>query len=187
MDNERNRVCPVRFADPLNSRIRRWLQDPQKILSPFVRTGMTVLDIGCGPGFFSIELAKLVGRTGRVVSADLQDGMLQKLRSKIRGTELEERIHLVKCEATKVNVSVKIDFGLACWMVHEVPDKKVFFEELKTLSKKKAQILLVEPTWFHVSRKEFEATTALAEDAGFAVNRGPRLALCWSAVLGNAS
>jgi len=148
---------------------------------------MTVLDIGCGPGFFSIELARMVGAAGRVIAADLQDGMLQKLRAKIRGTELEERILLVKCERGTINVSTKIDFGLAFWMVHEVPDKRSFFEQLKIIVNEKARVLIVEPKLFHVSRKEFDATTALAERAGFAVGRGPRLLLCWSAVLGNAS
>lgn len=187
MENDRNRVCPVGLASPLASKIRRLLQDPQKILSPFVREGMTVLDIGCGPGFFSIELAKMVGRTGRVVSADLQDGMLQKLRSKARGTELEERIHLVKCEKDKINVSEKIDFGLAFWMVHEVPNKESFFSQLKAILNEKARILLVEPKLFHVSRTEFEATTTIAAHAGFAVSEAPRLPLCWSAILENAA
>jgi ubiquinone/menaquinone biosynthesis C-methylase UbiE len=187
MDNARNRVCPVGLANSLDGKIRRWLQDPQKILSPFVREGMTVLDLGCGPGFFSIELARMVGRNGRVVSADLQDGMLKKLSTRIRGTELEERIHLVKCERDKINVSEKIDFGLAFWMVHEVPNKESLFKELKAILNEKAQILMVEPKLFHVSRKRFEATTTLAEHAGFVVSRGPRLLLCWSAVLGNVS
>jgi ubiquinone/menaquinone biosynthesis C-methylase UbiE len=187
MDNQRSRVCPVGLASSLESNIRRWLQDPQKILSPFVERGMTVLDIGCGPGFFSIDMAKMVGSTGTVVSADLQDGMLHKLSTKIRGTELEGRIHLVKCERDKINVSEKIDFGLAFWMVHEVPDKESFFRQLKAVLNNKAKILLVEPKLFHVSRKEFEATTSLAEHAGFVVSRGPQLLLCWSAVLGNAT
>jgi ubiquinone/menaquinone biosynthesis C-methylase UbiE len=187
MDHERNRVCPVGLGSSLDSKVRRWLQDPQKILSPFVREGMTVLDIGCGTGFFSTELARMVGPTGRVVSADLQDGMLQKLRTKIRGTEMEERIHLVKSESDKINVSEKIDFGLAFWMVHEVPNQGSFFTQLKAISNKQARILMVEPKLFHVSRKAFEATTALAEHAGFVVSRGPRLLLSWSAVLGNAS
>ena len=95
---------------------------------------MTVLDVGCGPGFFSIELARMVGRTGRVFSADLQDGMLQKLGRKVRGTELEDRINLVRCEGDKINVSEEIDFGLAFWMVHEVPDKESFFRQLKAIS-----------------------------------------------------
>jgi ubiquinone/menaquinone biosynthesis C-methylase UbiE len=148
---------------------------------------MTVLDIGCGPGFFSIELARMVGRTGRAVSADLQDVMLQKLGTKIRGTELEERIHLAKCERDKINVSEKIDLGLAFWMVHEVPNKESFFKELRAILNEKAQILMVEPKLFHVSRKEFEATTTLAWHDGFVAGRGPRWSLCWSAVLGNAS
>ena len=88
MNKERNRVCPVELANSLDGRIRKWLQDPRKILSPYVDEGMTVLDIGCGPGFFSVEMAKMVGRNGKVGSADLQDGMLQKLSNKIRGTEV---------------------------------------------------------------------------------------------------
>jgi ubiquinone/menaquinone biosynthesis C-methylase UbiE len=185
MANERNRVCPVELAGSLDSRLRRWLQDPRKLLSPFVREGMTVLDVGCGPGFFSIELARLVGKAGRVIAADLQDGMLRKLSGKIRGTELEARMHLVKCERDRLNVSDQIDFGLAFWMVHEVPDKASFFRELKGISNEKTRILVVEPKLFHVSRKAFGATTALAEQAGFVAGPGPRVLMSWSAVLEN--
>jgi hypothetical protein len=49
MENDRNRVCPVELASSLDSKIRRWLQNPYKIVSPFVKEGMTVLDLGCGP------------------------------------------------------------------------------------------------------------------------------------------
>ena len=81
MPDERNRICPVELAGSLDGKIRRWLQNPQRILAPFVKEGMTVLDVGCGPGFFSVELAKLVGRTGKVISVDLQQGMLDMLRN----------------------------------------------------------------------------------------------------------
>jgi ubiquinone/menaquinone biosynthesis C-methylase UbiE len=180
-------MCPVERANLLDGRIRRWLQDPRKILSPYVREGMTVLDIGCGPGFFSIELARMVGDTGRVVSADLQDGMLQKLRTKIRGSELEARIHLVKCESDRLNISEKIDFALAFWMVHEVSDRKSFFAGLKAVLNERARILVVEPKLFHVSRRDFAVTIALAEQAGFVASQGPRLLLSWSAVLGKSA
>lgn len=84
----KTRVCPVEMAGSLDNRIRRWVQDPQKILAPYIAEGMTVLDLGCGPGFFSIDMAQMVGKSGRVIAADLQEGMLQKLRDKIQGTEL---------------------------------------------------------------------------------------------------
>jgi len=101
---EKNRVCPVTLARFLDNRIRRWLQDPRKILRPYIKEGMTVLDVGCGPGFFSIELARMVGKSGRVIASDLQEGMLRKLRDKIRGTELEERITLHRCEKNKLGL-----------------------------------------------------------------------------------
>ncbi len=187
MTEERNRVCPVERAGILDNRLRRWLQDPRKILAPFVRPGMTVLDVGCGPGFFSLEMARMVGPTGKVISVDLQDGMLQKLSARIRGTELEDRIRLVKCSEARIDVPEKVDFGLAFYMVHEVPDKASFFEQLRGALNEKAQILMVEPKWFHVSRKDFYATMALAKRAGLLAVPGPPVLLSWSAILQNAS
>ncbi len=186
MDNERNRVCPVELGNSLDSKLRKRLQNPRRILSPYIKEGMTALDIGCGPGFFSIELAKMVGRGGRVFSADLQDGMLEKLRNKTRGTELEERITLVKCGKDEINVSEKIDFALAFYMVHEVPNKESFFKQLKSVLNENGQILIVEPKLFHVSKKDFEVTTQFAETVGFTINPGPRLLLSWTAILRHA-
>jgi ubiquinone/menaquinone biosynthesis C-methylase UbiE len=186
MNSERNRVCPVELANSLDSRIRGWLQNPQKILAPYVKEGMTVLDVGCGPGFFSVEMAKMVGKSGKVVSADVQEGMLQKLGSKIHGTELEGRITLVKCDKDKVNVSDRVDFILAFYMVHEVPDKASFFKELKTILKETGQLLLIEPKLFHVSKEEFRTTTTLAEKNGFRLYPGPKLPFSWSSILKNA-
>lgn len=183
MCNGRNRVCPVELANSLDSKIRRWLQNPRKILSPYIREGMTVLDIGCGPGFFSIELAQMVGKSGQVIAADLQEGMLQKLSSRIKGTGLEERIKLEKCEKDKINISEEVDFILAFYMVHEVPDKNSFFKELSNILKERGQVLIVEPKLFHVSRKEFELTIAQAENNGFQTYPCPQLPFSWSAIL----
>ncbi len=183
MNPDRDRVCPVEFAGSLDNRIRRWLQNPQRILAPFVRAGMMALDIGCGPGFFSIAMAELVGPEGRVIGADLQDGMLAKLRDKIAGTELESRISLVHCEPGNINVVDHVDFILAFYMVHEVPDRDSFFAQLKPVLKREGTILIVEPKFFHVSRKEFARTLAIAEHHGFAVFGGPRLLSSWSALL----
>ena len=185
MDNERNRVCPVERAHSLDNTLRRWLQNPQKILAPYMKEGMTVLDVGCGPGFFSMEIAKMVGRRGKVISADLQEGMLQKLRDKIKGTEFEERMKLVHCDKDKINVQERVDFILAFYMVHEIIDKNSFFKELKNILNEKGQFLIVEPKLFHVSQKEFEGTIKLAENNGFSIFEGPKLLFSWSAILKN--
>jgi ubiquinone/menaquinone biosynthesis C-methylase UbiE len=67
MKNDENPfVCPSRFAGSLDNSFRRWLQNPQKILKPYIKEGMTVLDLGCGPGVFTLELASLVHESGKV-------------------------------------------------------------------------------------------------------------------------
>lgn len=183
MNNNRNRVCPVELASSLDNKFRRWLQNPRTILELFVHEGMTVLDIGCGPGFFSVEMAILAGETGHVLSADLQEGMLAKLRQKIKGTNLEPRVTTILCQPDNINVSEKVDFILAFYMVHEVPDKAAFFNQLRVIMNKNGKFLIVEPKLFHVSRKDFESTLAIAKNAGFTINQGPKLLLSWSAVL----
>ena len=135
---------------------------------------MTVLDLGCGPGFFTVDMARMVGETGRVIASDLQDGMLQKLKNKIRGTELEGRITLHRCEKNEIDLSESVDFVLAFYMVHEVPDKERFFREIASILKPDGRLLLVEPP-FHVSRKAFEATVETAQKAGFLLVERPKV------------
>lgn len=182
MDSRKNRVCPVARAGALDNRFRRWLQDPWKILSPYIKEGMTVLDFGCGPGFFTIDIAQMVGNSGRVIAADLQEGMLQKLRGKIHGTELENRITLHKCEENKIGVSENVDFVLAFYMVHEVPDQGKFFNEIKTILKPNGQVLIVEPP-FHVSKTAFEEMIKKARDAGFTEIERPKVLLSKAVML----
>lgn len=182
MSDRKNRVCPVERAGSLDNKIRRWLQNPQKILRPYIEEGMTVLDLGCGPGFFSIDMAQMVGKSGRVIAVDLQEGMLQKLRGKIHGTELGERITLHKCEENKIGVSENVDFILAFYMVHEVPNQEEFFNEIKTILKPNGQVFIIEPP-FRVSKTAFEETIRKARDAGFTDVERPKVLLSKAVIL----
>ncbi len=182
MSDRNNRVCPVERVGRLDSRIRRWLQNPQKILRPYIKEGLTVLDVGRGPGFFSIDMAKMVGKSGRVIAADLQEDMLQKVRDKIKGTELEARITLHKCEKDKIGLSEHVDFVLLFYMVHEVPNQTQFFNELGTILKPNGQILIVEPP-FHVSKSAFEETIRKARNVGFTDAKGPNVLFSKTVIL----
>jgi ubiquinone/menaquinone biosynthesis C-methylase UbiE len=182
MCNRNNRVCPVERAGSLDNKIRRWIQDPRKILGPYIENGMTVLDIGCGPGFFTIDLAEMVGKSGRVIASVLQEGMLQKIRDKIKGTELEERIILHKCEENRIGVSESFDFILSFYMLHEVPKAEVFFDEIRALLKPNGKILIVEPP-FHVSKTAFEEALKKAGSAGLRVVERPKVFLSKTVIL----
>lgn len=169
-------VCPVGLAGGLDNPIRRLLQNPRKIVAPYVRPGMTVLDLGCGPGFFSIEIAKLLAGEGKVIAADLQEGMLAKVRGKIRGTALEAVLQTHRCGADRIGLDERVDFALAFYMVHEVRDHDALFRELKTILNPKGRLLIIEPK-FHVTGKAFDAMEARLIGAGFAVIARPALAM----------
>ena len=182
METEPNHICPVERAGSLDNRVRHWLQDPWKILRPWVDDGMTAVDLGCGPGFFTLPMAQLVGGSGRVIAADLQEGMLDKVREKIRGTEVEPRVELLACGEKSVGLTDPVDFVLAFYMVHEVPDQSALFVELEAALNPHGRILVVEPP-FHVSRAKFERMVGLAMKAGLQEADRPRVRFSKSVVL----
>jgi ubiquinone/menaquinone biosynthesis C-methylase UbiE len=185
-NNQNKRICPVERSGGLDNSLRKLIQNPQKILSPYISEGMTVLDLGCGPGYFSIEIAKLVGNSGKVIAADLQDGMLNKVKSKIIGTELENRIELHKCEEIKIGVKQRVDFALCFWMVHEVPDQEKLLNELKSILKPNGKIFIIEPK-FHVSKEAFNEMINLIRKTGLDIIEYPKVFYSRTVVLTNSN
>jgi len=177
------RVCPVELAGGLDTCFRRLYENPGKILGPYINKGMTVLDMGCGPGYFSVEMARMVSAKGRVIAADLQEGMLDIVKQKIAGTGLEERIILHKCETDKTGIAEKVDFILMFYVVHEIPDAGTFFGEMSSLLKPEGRILVVEPP-FHVSKKSFENTISIARNKGLVSIKRPRMIFRKAVLLG---
>jgi ubiquinone/menaquinone biosynthesis C-methylase UbiE len=59
---------------------------------------MTVMDLGCGAGFASLGLAKLVGDGGLVISVDVQPEMLEMVRSRAAKVGLSNTIRTHLCE-----------------------------------------------------------------------------------------
>ena len=140
--------------------------------------------MGCGPGFFSVEMAKMLSGSGKVIAADLQQGMLDKVKQKIKGTELEQRIVLHKCQEESIDVTEKVDFVLAFYMVHEVPDRSRFFKEIKTILKPDGLIFIIEPK-FHVSKKSFENMILELKNIELVITERPKVFFSRTIVLAN--
>lgn len=158
----------------LDSWIRRLVHNPYKIVGSYIGEGQTVLDLGSGPGMFSIAMAEIVGEKGKVISADIQEEMLQILKRKSERAGLESRIFVHKSQQDKIGVREKVDFALAFYMVHEVPNKEGFLREVAATLKPHGKLLVVEPM-FHVSKSSFEETVKIAQSAGLKVISWPKV------------
>jgi ubiquinone/menaquinone biosynthesis C-methylase UbiE len=175
-------VCPAEFAGSLDSIFRRLVHNPRKLLEPYIVKGMSVLDLGCGPGYFTVEMARLVGDEGRVIAADLQEGMLEKMIRKIKGTDLDKRVEIQICQSDRIGISIKVDFVLAFWMVHEVPDQLRMFEELKSLLNPGGRIWIIEPK-IHVTEISFNEMITRIEAAGLEIIERPKVSISRSVLL----
>ena len=171
----KHRLCPVWLGCVLASPLRKLVQNPLKILGPYVKPGMKVMDIGSAMGFFSLPLAELVGETGRVVCVDLQAGMLNGLMKRAQRAGLDRRMEMRLCTAESLEVqdlAGQMDFAMTFAVVHETPDPDRFIKEAASVLKSGGRLLIAEPTG-HVSKTEFEKTIATAERAGVKIVSTP--------------
>ncbi|HDY64640.1 MAG TPA: class I SAM-dependent methyltransferase [Phycisphaerae bacterium] len=171
-----NHVCPWWGIYLLDNPIRRIFHQPEKMLAPYVSDKMTVLDIGCGIGYFSIGLARLVGNKGKVISIDVQKKMLKGVKKRALKAGLEHRIHTHLCDSHRLGIKTVGDFILTFWMVHEVPDIENFMSEVFSLLKVGGKYLLVEPK-VHVSKQKFSSISNTAIQTGFKILSHPNIAL----------
>jgi len=178
-------ICPWWLGYFLINPFRRFWHNPKRILSPLVAEGMTVLEPGCGMGFFTLDLARLVGRQGKVIAVDLQSKMLDGLMSRARKAGLDGRIEARLAQPASLGLedyNGRIDFILAFAMIHELPDAKGFFIEAHRALKPGGRLLAAEPRG-HVTESAFAAMLALAAAAGFRVESRPPIAISRAAVL----
>ncbi len=167
---EKQSVCPWWMGYFLLLPIRKFTHNPQKILKPYIEEGMKVVDYGSGMGYFSLDMAKLVGSTGRVVCLDIQDKMLDGLMARAEKANIEERIKplLITKKGNLEYLKEQIDFTLLFAVAHEIPDQKELFQNIAKMLKPKGKVLFSEPKG-HVSPEAFKASIKIAMENGFEI------------------
>jgi ubiquinone/menaquinone biosynthesis C-methylase UbiE len=163
---------PIENAGALESRLRRLLQNPGKILRKYIHPGMTVLDLGCGTGYFTLEIAKLLDNNGKVIAADVQYGMLEILQQKLRNSELKSLIEIHKSEENTLCLSEPVDFILAFYSFHEMKYIDSIIRDLTRIVKPESLIFISEQN-IHVSKNAFNRIIQKMENNGFEIYLRP--------------
>ena len=178
----RPHVCPWWGGYFIDNPLRRLLHNPQRIVAPYLRDGMTVMDFGCGMGFFSIAMARLIGPGGMVIAVDVQPQMLAVLRRRAAKAGVSQQIRTHLCQPNSLGINEPVDFVLAFYAAHEVPDLPRLFRELYQCLRPQCSMLLVEPI-IHVTAARFRQMLATAEQLGLLPGSAPRVRLSHSALL----
>ena len=162
-------VCPAWAGPLLCCPLRRLFERPETLLGDHVKPGMTVLEPGCGMGYFTLPIARMTGPAGRVVAVDLQSKMIEGLTRRARRAGLLDRIEAVACADGDLGLAARpgvVDLAVAIHVLHEVRDRQRFLGQLYVALRPGGRLLLLEPKG-HVSREALDAELALSERAGF--------------------
>ncbi len=146
------------FGKLLMEEERRSWQNPEKILSEIgledrvrKRHTFNVADLGCGPGFFTIPISRLIGNRGVVYAVDWSKVMIRQLRNNLANLAKETMKNVV---ITLADLSVgipsipkgNVDLVLFANIFHDITDKGVFLNEVKRISRSEDS-LIVDIDW----------------------------------------
>ena len=162
--------APAFIGRFLDSNIRRAMQ-PQAALirRSGIQPGMRVLEIGCGSGAYTLEIARAVGATGKVVALDIQPGMLEQLKNKLTRSENTdirnvEPLLASACQLPFQNGSFDAAFMIT--VLQEIPDKwRALAEVRRTL--RPGGIVAVTEWLFDPDYPLKQTTLRLLKEAGF--------------------
>ncbi len=179
---QHSHVCPWWLAYSFDNPLRRFFHNPEELFYPYVKPGMTVADIGCGMGYFSIGLARMVGEQGKVYSVDIQQKMLDILMKRAGCKGLHHRIRPRLATADNFHIDDKLDFVLASWMVHETDNVDRFFSQVHDILKPDGLFFMTEPK-MHVKSERFEEEIDSALKSSFTLKNRPTVKFSHSVVL----
>ena len=158
---------PAFFTRFIDNPIRRRIQPPAKVVDWIgIQDGMHVLEIGPGPGTFTIEAAKRVGEKGKVSAIDIQPSVASKLNHRLQRDNITNVMAKVASayELPFPNNTFDLVFMIA--VLAEIPDKKKALVEIKRVLKHSGLLAIGEflPDPDYPRRK---TVTHWCQDAGF--------------------
>ena len=140
------RPMPSQFAGFLDHKWRLSYRNPGETLGPFgFESGMTVLDAGCGTGLFTLEMARMVGKTGTVHAVDLQRRFIDLAAAKVAAANLAERVQFHHCGLYQLPLpDESVDLSVLIATLGEVPDPYLAMAEVRRVVKPGGRVAVSE-------------------------------------------
>lgn len=132
----------------LNSLLRRVTQPSARVIERSgIKPGMTMLDLGCGSGAFTLPAARVVGERGKVYALDIQSAMLRQLERRLAraGNHDIKNVELKQASAYELPLADgSLDLVMSVAAFHEIPDKPRALREVQRVLKKDGILALTE-------------------------------------------
>ena len=154
-----------------------WNNPAQIVANVEIAPGSRVAEIGCGTGWFTYEIEKVVRPRGMVYALDTQKAMLQILETKRQNYE---RILTLPCSENEFDLdSGEVDVVFHANVLHECSEPVKHLEEANRVLKNGGRLIVIEwkmdadeslPGPSPESRLTAERTSNIMEKAGFSIS-----------------
>ena len=180
------RPMPHQFAKSLDHPLRMAYREPAEQLGLYgIMAGMTALDLGCGTGTFTVDMARMVGPDGTIHAIDIQEPLLERTRSRLLEQGLLDRVRLHHAGANALPLpDNSVDVAVVIAMLAEAPDRHGALLELRRVLKPEGRLAVSEemPDPAYVFSG---AIRTWAEDAGFALMAKNGTPFCYNLIFRN--
>ena len=149
----RGRIGARYLSGPMRKLEDRWFLGSPVFLGgvfAMLRGGETVLDVGAGSGYCSLEIARRLA-AGKVICLDLSDEMLGHLDRRAKREGLRERIQILKADACSSGLGEdSVDLAVSVGVFHELPSPGLALAEMRRVLKPGGWAMLLDfrDTWF---------------------------------------
>lgn len=160
--------CPASLGWLVDNPIRRWYMAP--ILDRVgIRPGERVLELGPGPGAFTVDAARRVRPEGRLIAVDVQPGMIARVEERVARAGLTNvEAHVASaCRLPLEDASVDRVFLIT--VLPEIPDQAAALAELRRVLKV-GGVLSITEEFLDPDYPFFGETVRRVEGAGFALD-----------------
>lgn len=120
--------------------------NPEDVVESFsLKEGEKVIDFGAGSGFWTIPMAKKVGKKGHVFVVDARKENLAVIKNKANREGLENlSYYIAPYECTEMPITTKVDLILFSNLFSIINTDKIVFKQLKKISKKNTRLVVIE-------------------------------------------
>ncbi len=162
---------PFAHAALLESRLRKIIDNPRRVLDASdLKPGQRVLEIGPGTGYYSVEVARRIGRWGRLTCLDIQREMLRETRRRLHAGD-SGGAQFVQGGAEHLPfASASFDHAILVGVLGEIPDRSRALQEIRRVLRPGGRLsvseILPDPDFIPLGtlRRQLRAT-GFAEEA----------------------
>ena len=119
----------------------RSLETDYRTLKPFLKKRMVVLDVGCGTGAISKDIAKIVGEAGKVIGIDNKEKFINSGKQTYKGIK---NLQLIHADLFEFEPKEKFDLIVSARVLQWLNNPKEALFKMKTLLKPTGQISILD-------------------------------------------